>query len=192
MSTVVPHPPAAVPAVWCEAAHAAGTVRARFEDLGAACRAERALLAAGVAASAVRVRGRRVTTGLREYRRRGSRRSPRRLRVNVAVALLAGLLVGPPVGASAATLVLGRAPAVMWLGGIVAAAMIAGTGAVWAWAEHHQLVAGSTLPSRLEGLVVVTAESPPLLEQVERLLRAAPGALDVARGWAGVDVLVAG
>lgn len=160
----------------------ARTVLARFPDLRTATRAAGALRTA--TGADVVVRGERVTTAPDDRADGRCTRAvlrPRRLVLNVTVAILTGVLVGPPLGATTAAVLLGESPAPMVTGAVLLTLLLGGGGAAWAWAEHFQRVAGSTLPSRVEGIVRVTAPSDRVLDVVVRALDAA-GAIDV-----GVD-----
>lgn len=127
----------------------------RLWDLHAARRLVQRLVAAGVAPQAIAVRGLRCHDGLAESDVMPSRRMTTRWRTNAVVAVGAAVIVGLPMGAAVAVILLGEHAVVMSLGALVGAVSLGAAGLWGVWGDHFQRIAGSRPESRVEGWVTV-------------------------------------
>lgn len=156
-------------------------------DLHAARRLADRFVAAGVPRGDVRVRGRRREDGLQEAQVRPRGVLTTRWRGNVAMALTAALVVGLPMGASAAIVLLGEQPLVATVGALAGCMGLAATGVTAVWADHTQRRPASRHASRVEGHVCVIGST--AVVRAELLLATTDEVVDVARLPVGADPL---
>jgi hypothetical protein len=141
-------------------------------DLHAARRLAARFVAAGVPIDDVVVRGRRTADGLQEAQVRPRSALTTRWRRNLLVAVAGAVVVGLPVGASAAMVLLGEHQAVAAVGAILGCGGVATAATRAVMADHLQRRPGSRNESRVEGHVWVTGG--PGLVRAELLLATTP------------------
>jgi hypothetical protein len=156
-------------------------------DLHAARQLALRLVAAGVPAADVRVRGRRVADGLQEAQARPRSGLTTRWRRNLLLALVGAVVVGLPVGATTAMVLLGEHEVVAGAGAALGCVGVATTAARAVWADHTQRRPGSRSDTRVEGHVCVSGGGG--LARAELLLTATPEVRGVERLLPGRDPL---
>lgn len=149
-------------------------------DLPAARRFAARVVAAGVPSSAVRVTGERRADGLAEADVRDRSQLTTRWRLNGALALAAAVIVGIPMGAALAIIVLGEHNVVMAAGAVVGCAGLAFSLLRGVWGDHLQRFPDTRSASRLEG--VVSVEGGPAAQTAEMLLATTEDVMSVTRG----------
>lgn len=156
-------------------------------DLHAARGLRARLLAAGVSREQIRMRGRRCEDGLQEAQVRHWRRLSTRWRKNIFVAVVSAVLVGIPVGASTATVILGETPLAAWTGGMLGGLILLALGTTAVWADHFQRSPASQNRSRVEGHVCVSGAAE--IVRAEMLVATTEDVMAVERLPSGADPL---